>query len=337
MYDVLVNKHHFSPQVASLVASDLTRSRSPEKADSILSFLEESGFSSTQLEKIVKCKPRILTASYEDEIRFKIKSFRELGFSSDEIAQITSSNQVIFQLSVKNRIVPSLSVLKGLMGSDEEMVRLVKKCAWFVTTDLEKVLLPNVEILKSFGIPASDIRRVLFYFPRFMLVKPEMMRKSVEKAKEWGASESSRMFIYSVRVIASMSDKAWERKVQAFRDMGISDSDIPAMFGKAPMVFLASMKKIKRVKELLVATGKFDVSSIVDHPCLLGCSIEKRLKPRLQIIGVLESKNLIKKWPSLGTIYTLSDDKFLDRYVRPYSIKVGKKFKTMSYLKGREI
>ncbi|XP_057794573.1 uncharacterized protein LOC131010888 [Salvia miltiorrhiza] len=337
VYDLLVNKHHFSPQVASSVASDLTRSRSPEKADSILSFLTESGFSSTQLEKLVKCKPRILTAPFEDEIRSKFKIFRESGLSPEDIAHITSSNQVILQLSAKNRIVPSLSLLQSFLGSEsdhQDVARLLKKCPWFLTVDLGKILMPNVEILKGYGVALADIRRILFCFPRFMLVRPEIMRKSAEKAEEMGASRSSRMFIYGVRSFASMSDEAWQRKLRAMREMGFSDGDLAAMFGKAPMVFLVGVKKIRKVKQLLVATGKFDTSSIVDHPCLLGCSIERRLKPRLRILGILERKKLIGKWPSLGTIYTMSNPNFLDRFVWRYSEKVGKAFETMAYIKG---
>lgn len=337
VYDVLVNKHEFSPQVASFVASDLARSRSQEKSDSILTFLEESGFSSTQLEKIVKCRPRLLTASLEDEIRLKIKTFQEWGFSPDDIAQITSRNQAILHVTTRNRIVPSLTVLKELLGSDHEsIIKLLRICPRLVTADMAKTLTPNVELLKSHGIAMAHIHKILFSWPRCLLVKPDFLKRAVEKAKEMGASESSRMFVYGVRVFASMSEKAWEKKLRDFRGMGFSDRDLLVMFGKAPNAVMVSKRKIKKMKELLVSTGKFGVSSIVDHPCMLGCSVEKRMKPRLRILGILESKNLIKKWPSLGTIYTLSDDKFLDRFVWRYSEKVGKAFNNISYLNGRE-
>ncbi|KAL8508332.1 hypothetical protein ACS0TY_018798 [Phlomoides rotata] len=47
--------------------------------------------------------------------------------------------------------------------------------------------------------------------------------------------------------------------------------------------------------------------------------IEKRLEPRLRF---MERKNLIM-WPSLGTLCTLSEDEFFERFVKPYPDEVG--------------
>ncbi|KAL1540483.1 transcription termination factor MTERF4, chloroplastic-like [Salvia divinorum] len=51
--DVLVNKHQFSPELASLASSRLPKFRDPQRTDSVLSFLKENCFTVTQLQKIV--------------------------------------------------------------------------------------------------------------------------------------------------------------------------------------------------------------------------------------------------------------------------------------------
>ncbi|KAI3465112.1 hypothetical protein Pfo_021775 [Paulownia fortunei] len=317
VFDILLHKHHFSPEVASQVASYLTRLKNPEKADSILSFLKKSGFSNTYL---------------EDSIKPKIKIFRDLGFSSDDIAKIISSNPAILHLSANNNIIPSLSVLKGLLGSNYDVARLLRRSAWFVTTDLEKTMVPNVEFLKSCGIPMERILLLRYNNPRCLLIKPEIMRKSVDKVEEMGVNSSSKMFIYAVRIIASTSNETWELKFQA---LGFSECDILTMFRKAPLLFAGSMEKIKKIKEVLLATGKFNMSCIVNNPASLGCSIEKRYKPRLRILGILESRNLIKNWPGLGTFYTLSDDKFFKKFISPYLNEVGEVHITKNSLRGK--
>ncbi|KAL8557209.1 hypothetical protein ACS0TY_004593 [Phlomoides rotata] len=201
--------------------------------------------------------------------------------------------------------------------------------------DLNKTLMPNVELLKNFGIPVEHIICFLFSFPRFLLIKPDTMRKSIDKAKEMGFCPSSKICIYAVRVIAFTSKGTWEVKLQSFRDMGFSDSDTLTMFKRFPTVFYVSMKKIDKLKQLLLATGKFSISSIVDSPASLGCSIENRLDPRLRILGILESKNLIK-WPSLGTISALTDNKFFEKFVKPYPNEVGKLFVTKSCIRDKK-
>ncbi|KAH6757345.1 hypothetical protein C2S52_023486 [Perilla frutescens var. hirtella] len=325
IYDVLVHKHQFSPGSASLAASHLPKFRSPKRADSVLSFLKENSFTSAQLEKLVVYKPRILGFTIEG-IRLKLKVFQDLGLSSDEIAKMVSSNQMILHLSRSNNIIPSLSLLKGLLGSNHEVARLLRKSAGFLTYDLEKVLMPNVETLKSCGIPMVRILHFLYAQPRSFLLKPDLMRKSVDRAIEMGVSLTSVNFIHAASVFAYTSEGIWEVNLQALRDSGFSDNNIHTMFRKAPSVFSLSAKKIRNVIELVLATGKYNISDIVASPVSLGYSIEKRIEPRLQILGVLESRGLIKKWPALGTFLAYTDGKFVDRFVRPYYNEIGKEY-----------
>ncbi|KAL8514072.1 hypothetical protein ACS0TY_013256 [Phlomoides rotata] len=324
VYDLLLHKHNFSAELASKVASDLDLHKIPENADSVLSFLKEIGCSSTQLEKIVKCKPRILFHNVED-IKLKIKIFQDLGLSPADVAKMISNHPMILHLTAQSKILPSLSVLKVLLGSDNEVARLLRRCARCISADLENNLVPNVEFLKSIGVPMERILFFLYSYPRVLLVKPNVMKKSAERAKEMGFDESSKMFVHALRIIAPMSKGMWEVKLQSFQDMGFSVSDTLTMFKDFPAVFNISMKKMEKGKQLLLATGKFNMSSIVDFPASLGYSIEQRLVPRLRILGILESKNLIKR-PSLPTMCTLSDDKFFERFVRPHSTEVGEEF-----------
>ncbi|KAK6131140.1 hypothetical protein DH2020_035119 [Rehmannia glutinosa] len=263
--------------MAALVASNLTRLENLENADSVLSFFKEIGFSNTQSEKIVKYRPQYLSASLDDSIKPKIKIFQDSGFSSDDIAKIISSNPLILQLNMNTRVIPSLSVLKGLLGTNDDVAKLLRKSGWFLIKDLETTMVLNIEFLKSCGIPMERILRMLYDHPRCFLLKPEIMRNTVDKAEEMGGNRSSKMFIYAIRVIASMSEEAWELKLQAFRNFGFSDRDILTIFKKAPPLFAGSMEKIKKTKEFLLATGKFSMSCIVNNPMSLACSVEKSI------------------------------------------------------------
>ncbi|KAL8514070.1 hypothetical protein ACS0TY_013254 [Phlomoides rotata] len=185
-----------------------------------------------------------------------------------------SSGPVILHLSTKSNIIPSLSVLKDLLGSDYDVARLLRKSAWPLSQNLENTLLPNVEFLKSVGVPMERILFIVSVYPRSLLTKPDVMRKSAEKTKEMGFSESSRMFVRALRIIASMSKGMWEVKLQSFQDMGFSESDTFTMFKNSPNVFSISMKKIEKVKQLLLATEKFNMSISQDH---LGTALSRGL------------------------------------------------------------
>ncbi|KAL7116701.1 hypothetical protein ACP275_03G020800 [Erythranthe tilingii] len=309
-----------SRETQPVINSDLNKT---EKSDIVISFFKEGGFSSTQLGKIVKYKPSLVSANLEKSIKPKIKIFQDLGFSGNDIADIASHNPSILFRSANNILIPSLSVLRGLLGSNEEVAKLLKKSGWFLVKDLEKTLLPNVDFLKSCCVTMEQIIRTVNSFPRFLLQNPENIRKCASKAEEMGVKRGSKMFIHAVRTVASMSDETWEMKLQAFRDLGFSEDDILRAFRKSAPAFAVSVEKMNKVKEVVVSSGKYDMACIISHPISFICSVEKRYKPRLQVLRILESKNLITKWPSFSTMYSISDEQFFDKFVGPYQHQVG--------------
>lgn len=69
VYDLLLKKHHFSPEAATKVASAIPRLRNPEKSDSLLSFLKRNEFSNSHLEKILKYKPSFISTNLENIVK----------------------------------------------------------------------------------------------------------------------------------------------------------------------------------------------------------------------------------------------------------------------------
>uniref|UniRef100_A0A5B6YNH5 Mitochondrial transcription termination factor family protein n=1 Tax=Davidia involucrata TaxID=16924 RepID=A0A5B6YNH5_DAVIN len=185
-------------------------------------------------------------------------------------------------------------------------------------------MMPNIELMKSCGISSSQITRYVYNFPRFFLHKPEHIKEFVKKVDEMGFDRKSKMFLHAIRAVSSMTSENWELKLELFRSLGFSEDDILLAFRRAPQVFAVSERKIKEVTKLLLSTGKFDISFVVNHAELLICSVEQRLKPRLRVLEILERKNLLLKKPSMITVFKISDEKFFVKYVSPFSKEVGK-------------
>ncbi|XP_031273082.1 uncharacterized protein LOC116131570 [Pistacia vera] len=322
--DYLINQHSFSPEAALKVSYLQTHLKNPEKLDSILSFLKESGFSDTRIEIIVRRTPKILSSSLDRTIKPKIKILQDLGLSSTDIVEILTADPWFLTRSVKKVILPSISVLKSVLGSNADFGKIIKRGGWFLKLDLEKTLIPNIEILKGCGIASSQIVRFIRSFPRLFLHKPDGIRNFVKRVDEMGFDRKSRMYLPAIRVISSMNKELWERKVNLFKRLGYSDDHILSIFRSTPQVFSTSEKKIEGITKLLLQRGNVDISLIADNPVLLLCSIEHRLKPRLEVFDLLTSKNLIQKEISLVTIFMTCETKFIQKYVLPYSDELGK-------------
>ncbi|EYU27211.1 hypothetical protein MIMGU_mgv1a0218931mg, partial [Erythranthe guttata] len=99
--------------------------------------------------------------------------------------------------------------------------------------------------------------------------------------------------------------------------------DILRTVRQMPQAYSVSEDKIKKVKEVVLSTGKYDASCFVRNPKLLMHSIEKRYKPRFEVLGILESRGVIKKWPCLTILSKMTDDTFFNEFVAPYTNEVG--------------
>lgn len=62
---------------------------------------------------------------------------------------------------------------------------------------------------------------------------------------------------------------------------------------------------------------------MVDHPDLLLYSVERRLKPRLEVLRILESKRILRIKPSLTTVCKITEKQFSEKYVLPYASELG--------------
>lgn len=141
----LADYYHFSPTAALEASSIRYYLKIPEKSDSVLSFLRESGFENIYIEKIVVRTLNILSANLETTIRPKIKMFQDFGFASSDIADIISADPWILKRSADNQLRQSLLVLKTVLGPSADVSKALKISGQFLKHDLEKTMIPNIE------------------------------------------------------------------------------------------------------------------------------------------------------------------------------------------------
>lgn len=107
------------------------------------------------------------------------------------------------------------------------------------------------------------------------------------------------------------------------KDVGFSEAHILSMFRRCPKVFATSERKIKEVTELLLNLGNLDISTVAQQPLLLTYNATRRIRPRLEIIGILKSKGLLARQPKVTSVCHLTDESFVQRFVIPYASDIG--------------
>ncbi|XP_021740176.1 uncharacterized protein LOC110706556 [Chenopodium quinoa] len=318
----LITHHNFSQKNASKTATCLTPDY--KNSDLVLGFLKSKGISGTQLEELVVRHPRVLAVDINKSVGVKVSRIKDLGFSDDELVDLLCSVPIILTLSRSvERVVLAISVLQSILGSNCDVIKLLKLCNWFLNNDLDKSLLPNIQLMEKCGISKLQIRQTLLSFPRFFLVQPDFMKDCMRRVDSLGLGRNSKMYIHGVRAVSSMTLEKWASKVKLFETLGFREDDILSMFQRTPQVLTISERKILEVSKLFLSSGSVDVSYLVQHSELLIYSAAFRIKPRLDIINVLLSKNLLHKEPRPTTLCKISDKKFIEKFVLPYASEIG--------------
>ncbi|KAL0414701.1 UNVERIFIED_CONTAM: hypothetical protein Sradi_1671800 [Sesamum radiatum] len=152
----------------------------------------------------------------------------------------------------------------------EQIRRMVRRVNFVSTTklgrilccDLQRHLLPNVEVLREAGVPDKKISFLMVHQPRIFMVDEKRFRKTVEEVQKMGFSTSGLRFVLALEVCRSMSKSMWEKKVAIYKKWGCSDDEIISAFEKLPQCMSVSVDKIMAVMDFLVNNMGFDHSLV---------------------------------------------------------------------------
>ncbi|GLT37221.1 hypothetical protein SLA2020_115530 [Shorea laevis] len=214
MLHYLINQHQFSPEVALKASSSIPVLKNPENSDPILSFLKDRGFSKSHIEEILKKKPKILCSSLDNTIKPKLGILHDLGLSQDEIAYIVA----------------------------------LKVSAWFLNLDnLEKNMIPNIEFLRGCGISSLELINSAYSFPRVLFNKPERIREFFNRVDELRVTRESKMYLYAIRMLSSMSMVNLENKLKLFRSLDFRKIKFNVRLGGRLMFLLYLRPRLRRL------------------------------------------------------------------------------------------
>lgn len=108
----------------------------------------------------------------------------------------------------------------------------------------------------------------------------------------------------------------WAEKVEAFKKWGWSDDDVFAAFKRQPYCMLNSPEKIDAVLSFWVNEYGSVASDLVKCPIIFQLSLQKRLIPRAAVLRLLVKKGLRKKSASMVMPFCMTEESFLDKFVR---------------------
>nr|GMD65757.1 Transcription termination factor like [Ipomoea batatas] len=319
-------------QERALRASRYVNFETPEKPDSVRSFLRNHGFTESQISNMVRRFPPVLLCDPEKTLLPKIEFFKSSGLSQEDLIDLLTATPQIFWNSVENKLAPTFDFLNSMFGSSSNTVMAMKT---FQRNLNFEHLQCNVRVLRDAGVPKSNIVNLLKHCPRVFHTDKEKFGKIVEDVKAMGFSPSKVMFVLAIKAFATMNKVTWSQKMEAYKKFGFSEPEILETFEKHPWCMMVSTEKIVAVVDFLVNKMGFERSVLMKRPVLLSLSLKKRIAPRFLVYQTLLAKGLVKDDLNLLTMLMASEEKFLKNYIECHTSEASELLKLYTKLRCR--
>ncbi|KAG9451170.1 hypothetical protein H6P81_011135 [Aristolochia fimbriata] len=313
--DYLMKRCGFTTEKAKKASSFFPRIDSSEKPDSVLEFLKERGFSKTHIRIILSRQPRLLLCKIDKTLKPKFEFFEELGVSRHDIVRLFTKDSVVLARSLDDHLIPCVDFLRTQFGSDLDLPKVLKKSWKLLSFNLRKTILPHIEALRSRGLDDKQIQKLFLSHPSMFARKVTVLEDVISRIEKINAKFRPGMLIYAVYVVDKISVAKVEDKWKVFNSLGWSDEDIVSAFEKFPYLLATSEEKIRALIEFVNQLG-YDPKEI--PATAFGMSMEKRIRPRYEILRILQKAGVLKEKISLYAIISMKESAFFERYVAPY-------------------
>jgi mTERF domain-containing protein len=248
----------------------------------------------------------------------KFEFFIENGFVGEILPELIVSNPDVLRRALDSRIIPCFELLKSVLGCSEKAASAFKRCSVSMMSAME----PNIDLLIKEGVPVDRIAKLIMLQPRTIQQKHQRMVYAVKALKDLEIDSKTTVFIHALRVMLQMSESTWNKKVEVLKSLGWTEEEILQAFKRCPFCFTCSEEKIRSVVDFLVNTLKMELRTVIGRPEFLMLSVDKRIRPRYNVLKILESKKLVIGKKNMKQLLTMRENNFFQDYVIKYADKV---------------
>ncbi|KAM3317713.1 hypothetical protein ACQJBY_035429 [Aegilops geniculata] len=239
-----------------------------------------------------------------------------LGLSAADVAAAVAKDPLFLCTGVERTLAPVVAGLSGLGVPRSEIARLVSvKASLF----RRRSIVSNVALLQESGLGVCDIAKLCLTRPRLLSSNLERVQAAVASAEALGVPRGSGMFRYAIEAVAIFSEEKIAARVDYLKKtFRWSDADVSIAVCKAPLLIAKSKESLQCRSEFLISEVGLEPAYIAHRPVMICYSLEGRLIPRYHVVKFLKENGLLKCDSSYYTVFKVSEDVFLARFISPH-------------------
>ncbi|XP_064986584.1 protein SEEDLING LETHAL 1, chloroplastic-like [Musa acuminata AAA Group] len=276
-----------------------------------IEFFKQSGWSDPLVMKLLQREPRLLRANVETILKPRMRSLQDMGFSDTEIVQLVSSCPSLLHF---RDIQPRINFWRSLLGSNEMLIKACRRNMFLLASSLARKIEPNISLLRECGISEQHIAQMVVRLPSF-LCHTEKCKEAIKHVEELGVSRDCKMFPYALLTVMTLSRSRFDATFATLMSFGWSQPDSLATFRRYPVIWNYSKKNLSDKITFLMKEAGCELTYIIGHPALLTFSLEKRLRPRCDVMNFLDHNKLLDKGHDLLSVMLLTEEKFRNKFL----------------------
>ncbi|XP_064941212.1 uncharacterized protein LOC135650480 [Musa acuminata AAA Group] len=277
-----------------------------------IEFFKQSGWSNAQVMKLMQREPRFLCAKAETVLKPRMRSLQDMGFSDTEIVQLVSSSPNVLLL---RDIQPRINFWRSLLGSNERLIKASRRNMFLLTSSLARKIEPNISLLRECGISEQCITQMVVRLPSLFCRTEKCIKEVIKHVEELGVSRDCKMFPHALLAVMALSRSRFDATFATLMSFGWSLPDWIAAFRRHPSIWSYSKKNLCDKMTFLMKEAGCELTYIIGHPVLLTLSLEKRLRPRYEVMNFLDENKLLDKGHNLLYVAKLSEEKFRNKFL----------------------
>ncbi|CAL9181093.1 unnamed protein product [Musa hybrid cultivar] len=276
-----------------------------------IEFFKQSGWSDAQVMKLMQREPKFLRANVETVLKPRMKSLQDMRFSDTEIVQLVSSCPSVLLRNIQ----PRINFWRSLLGSNERLIKASRRNMFLLTSSLARKIEPNISLLRECGISEECIMQMVVALPRFFYRTNKHIIESIKHVEELGVSRDCKMFPHAISAVLTLSRSRFDATFATLMSFGWSLPDSLAAFRRHPVIWNYSKKNLSDKMTFLLKEAGCELAYIICRPVLLTYSLEKRLRPRYEVMNFLDQNKLLDKGYNLLSVIMPSEEKFRNKYL----------------------
>ncbi|XP_075106655.1 transcription termination factor MTERF15, mitochondrial-like [Nicotiana tabacum] len=277
--------------------------------------LRRWGCTADDISKIFQRRPSLRRMEHKN-LQSKLKILSDLGIESSDLTKILNCRPRFLNCRINRCLEERLEFFQTLFGTKQVLLKAIVRNPSLLTYDFHKQIKPTVAFYEQLGLSRSDLISMLLARPT-LIPRSSLDDEKMDYIRRTGVEKGTRMFKHVITLFAISRSETVRQKVANLEKYGFTEDEVFRLFGRSPFLLTLSVDKVQRNMTFILATMKLSASLVLDNPCLLFLNLETAIKPRYFVGGKIDDMGLLPrvKGPSLLRAMRMTEKRFIKAFI----------------------